>query len=84
MENPPRAIAEGLVPRFDWNAWTLPPVFAWLQETGGVAEAEMRRTFNCGLGLVLVVDPDDVTEVLEGLVRAGEDAFVVGELAADA
>ena len=84
VENPPRAIAEGLVPRFDWNAWTLPPVFAWLQETGGVAEAEMRRTFNCGLGLVLVVDPDDVTEVLEGLVRAGEDAFVVGELAADA
>ena len=84
VENPPRAIAEGLVPRFDWNAWTLPPVFAWLQETGGVAEAEMRRTFNCGLGLVLVVDPDDVAEVLEGLVRAGEDAFVVGELAADA
>ena len=84
VENPPRAIAEGLVPRFDWNAWTLPPVFAWLQETGGVAEAEMRRTFNCGLGLVLVVDPHDVAEVLEGLVRADEDAFVVGELAADA
>ena len=84
VENPPRAVAEGLVPRFDWNAWTLPPVFAWLQETGGVAEAEMRRTFNCGLGLVLVVDPHDVAEVLEGLVRADEDAFVVGELAADA
>ena len=44
----------------------------------------MRRTFNCGLGLVLVVDPHDVAEVLEGLVRADEDAFVVGELAADA
>ena len=84
VENPPRAVAAGLVPRFDWNAWTLPPVFAWLQETGGVAEAEMRRTFNCGLGLVLVVDPHDVAEVLEGLVRADEDAFVVGELAADA
>ncbi len=36
IENPPRAIAEGLVPRFDWNAWTLPPVFDWLQKTGGV------------------------------------------------
>jgi phosphoribosylformylglycinamidine cyclo-ligase len=81
VENPPRAIAEGLVPRFDWNAWALPPVFEWLAQTGGVAETEMRRTFNCGLGLVLVVDPHDVPDVLEGLVRAEEDAFVVGELA---
>jgi phosphoribosylaminoimidazole synthetase len=82
IENPPRCIADGLVPRFDWNAWALPPVFAWLQETGGVSEHEMRRTFNCGLGLVLVVAPDDVGEVLMGLIGAGEDAFVVGELAA--
>jgi phosphoribosylaminoimidazole synthetase len=82
IENPPRCIADGLVPRFDWNAWALPPVFAWLQQTGGVSEHEMRRTFNCGLGLVLVVAPDDVGEVLMGLIGAGEDAFVVGELAA--
>ena len=81
IENPPRAIAEGLVPRFDWSAWALPPVFQWLQQTGGVSETEMRRTFNCGLGLVLIVSPGDVAEVLEGLVRADEDAFVVGELA---
>jgi phosphoribosylaminoimidazole synthetase len=82
IENPPRCIADGLVPRFDWNAWALPPVFQWLQETGGVSEHEMRRTFNCGLGLVLVVAPDDVGEVLMGLIGAGEDAFGVGELAA--
>jgi len=81
VENPPRAIAEGLVPRFDWNAWALPPVFDWLAQTGGVSEQEMRRTFNCGLGLVLIVDPHDLPDVLEGLVRDGEDAFVVGELA---
>ena len=81
IENPPRAIAEGLVPRFDWNAWTLPPVFQWLAQTGGVAEHEMRRTFNCGIGLVLIVAPDDLPDVLVGLVRDGEDAFVVGELA---
>jgi phosphoribosylformylglycinamidine cyclo-ligase len=82
VENPPRAIAQGLVPRFDWNAWEIPPVFAWLQEVGGVADHELRRTFNCGVGLVLIVTPDDLPDVLEGLVRAGEDAFVVGELAA--
>ncbi len=81
IENPPRAIAEGLEARFDWNAWQLPPVFQWLQETGGVADQEMRRTFNCGIGMVLIVDTHDLPDVLEGLVRAGEDAFVIGELA---
>ena len=82
IENPPRVIAEGLAARFDWNAWAPPPVFGWLQEVGGVADAEMRRTFNCGVGLILTVRPDDAGEVLAGLVEAGEDAFVCGELAA--
>jgi len=81
IENPPRAIAEGLVPRFDWNAWDLPPVFAWLQETGGISEHEMRRTFNCGVGLLLIVGKDEAPDVLEALLDAGEDAFVCGELA---
>jgi phosphoribosylaminoimidazole (AIR) synthetase len=81
IENPPRAIAEGLVARFDWNAWVPPPVFGWLQEVGGVSDLELRRTFNCGVGLMLIVDPHDLPDVLEGLVRAGEDAFVIGELA---
>ena len=81
VENPPRAIAPGLAPRFDWNAWTPPPVFAWLADAGGVTEAEMRRTFNCGIGLVLVASPDDASAVLAGLADAGEEATVVGELA---
>jgi len=83
IENPPRAIAKGLVPRFDWSAWTPPPVFAWLAETGGVAESEMRRTFNCGVGLMLIVSPRDAEPVLAALLNAGENAFVCGELAAD-
>jgi phosphoribosylaminoimidazole synthetase len=82
IENPPRVIAEGLVARFDWNAWTPPPVFNWLQQAGGVADAEMRRTFNCGVGLILTARPEDAGEVLAGLIEAGEDAFVCGELAA--
>jgi len=81
IENPPRCIADGLVAKFDWDAWTMPPVFQWLAETGGISEHEMRRTFNCGVGLMLVVDTHDLPEVLEGLVRANEDAFVIGELA---
>jgi phosphoribosylformylglycinamidine cyclo-ligase len=81
IENPPRVVREGLAARFDWNAWTLPPVFQWLQETGGVSDAEMRRTFNCGVGLMLVVDPTEAAAVLAALLNAGEDAFVIGELA---
>jgi phosphoribosylformylglycinamidine cyclo-ligase len=81
IENPPRAIAEGLVPRFDWNAWEMPAVFQWLQATGGIAEHEMRRTFNCGVGLLLIVGKGEAPEVLGALLKAGEDAFVCGELA---
>jgi phosphoribosylformylglycinamidine cyclo-ligase len=82
IENPPRAIREGLEARFDWSAWALPPVFEWLQATGGVAEQEMRRTFNCGVGLMLIAAAGDAPAVLEGLRAAGEEAFVCGELAA--
>lgn len=81
IENPPRAIAEGLVPRFDWNAWPLPPVFDWLQREGGITDHELRRTFNCGIGLLLIVAKDQAAEVLGALLDAGEDAFVCGELA---
>jgi phosphoribosylaminoimidazole synthetase len=80
IENPPRAIAEGLEPRFDWSSWDLPPLFAWLQEAGGVAEHEMRRTFNCGVGFVLIVAPEHAEPVLAALLNAGETAFVCGEL----
>ncbi|MDG2522342.1 phosphoribosylformylglycinamidine cyclo-ligase [Caulobacter segnis] len=82
IENPPRAIAEGLVAKIDWNAWALPPVFAWLQEAGGVADHELRRTFNCGVGFMLICSPADAEPVLAALLNAGEDAFICGELAA--
>jgi phosphoribosylformylglycinamidine cyclo-ligase len=81
IENPPRAIAKGLAPRIDWSAWTLPPVFDWLQREGGVSDAEMRRTFNCGVGFMLVVEPAMAGAVTAALLNAGEDAFVIGELA---
>jgi phosphoribosylaminoimidazole synthetase len=82
IENPPRAVADGLAPLFDWNAWPLPPVFAWLQQAGGVSDAEMRRTFNCGVGFVLVVKPENAEAALAALIEAGEAAFVCGQLVA--
>jgi phosphoribosylformylglycinamidine cyclo-ligase len=81
IENPPRCIADGLIAQFDWNGWTRPAVFDWLAKAGGVAEEEMRRTFNCGMGLMLIVAQTDVEAVLAALLNAGEDAFVCGQLA---
>jgi phosphoribosylformylglycinamidine cyclo-ligase len=80
VENPPRAIAVGLKPRFDWDAWSAPAVFDWLQSTGGVSDDEMRRTFNCGIGFVLIAAAEEAASVLSDLLHAGEDAFVCGEL----
>jgi phosphoribosylaminoimidazole synthetase len=80
IENPPRAIAKGLEPRFDWDAWALPPVFEWLRDTGGIDDHELRRTFNCGVGYVLIVGPTRVEPVLAALLNAGETAFVCGQL----
>ncbi|CAN5246887.1 phosphoribosylformylglycinamidine cyclo-ligase [soil metagenome] len=81
IENPPRCIAEGLVPRFDWAAWPLPPVCEWPQRTGGVADHELRRTFNCGVGLILIAPPAQAPAVLAALLNAGESASICGELA---
>jgi phosphoribosylformylglycinamidine cyclo-ligase/phosphoribosylamine--glycine ligase/phosphoribosylglycinamide formyltransferase/phosphoribosylformylglycinamidine cyclo-ligase len=81
IENPGRAVAPGLAPRLDWAAWSLPSVFDWLQREGGVADGELRRTFNCGVGFVLVVGSDDADATLAALAEAGEVAFVCGELA---
>jgi phosphoribosylformylglycinamidine cyclo-ligase/phosphoribosylamine--glycine ligase/phosphoribosylglycinamide formyltransferase/phosphoribosylformylglycinamidine cyclo-ligase len=80
IENPPRAIAEGLEPQFDWNAWPLPPIFAWMQEVGGLSDHELRRTFNCGVGFMLIVAAQDAEPVLAALLNAGENAFVCGQL----
>ena len=82
IENPPRCIARTLAPKIDWSAWALPPVFGWLQQTGGVADHEMRRTFNCGVGFILVTAPETADAVLSGLREAGETAFDCGELVA--
>ena len=68
-ENLPRVLPEGLGADIDLNAWALPPVFKWMAETGGIAEAEMLKTFNCGIGMILSVSADRadaLTEVLEG------------------
>ncbi|MBA3910253.1 MAG: phosphoribosylformylglycinamidine cyclo-ligase [Rhodobacter sp.] len=77
-ENPPRVLPKGLACRIDLSAWQLPPVFRWLAETAGMAEAELLKTFNCGIGMMLVV-AEDRAEALTALLRdAGETVFLLG------
>lgn len=80
-DNIPRMLPDTLTSRIDDAAWVPPTVFHWLAEEGGVADAEMKRTFNMGIGMVLAVAPDDVDTVLKMLESAGESALVMGHLA---
>jgi phosphoribosylaminoimidazole synthetase len=80
IENPPRAIAKTLQAKFDWDAWAKPEVFAWLQSEGGLDDYELRRTFNVGIGFLLIVASADAPAVLAALLNAGETAFVCGQL----
>ncbi|TVR09873.1 MAG: phosphoribosylformylglycinamidine cyclo-ligase [Salinarimonadaceae bacterium] len=79
-ENIPRVLADGLGARLDLGAIHLPPVFGWLARAGGVAEAEMLRTFNCGVGMIVVVSETDVEAVAAALADAGEAPFVLGRV----
>jgi phosphoribosylformylglycinamidine cyclo-ligase len=79
-ENVPRVLPHGIAPHIDLGAWVPPPVFAWLRQAGSIDEAEMLRTFNCGIGLVLVAAPDGADTVLGALDAAGETPVCIGEL----
>ncbi len=79
-ENVPRMLPERLQARLDPGAWTPPPVFGWLQATGQVEDAEMRRTFNMGIGLVLCVAAADADAVCRALAAEGETPARIGEL----
>lgn len=81
-ENLPRVLPEGLGARIDLGAWAAPPVFGWLRAAGGVAEAEMLRVFNCGVGLCVVCAPGDAGAVRAALEAAGETVFALGEVTA--
>ena len=81
-ENLPRALPAGCRAVLDAGSWDWPEVFHWLQDGGSVAEAEMYRTFNCGVGMVLVVPADRVDTALTLLSGKGEQAWRLGEIVA--
>ncbi|XP_030635797.1 trifunctional purine biosynthetic protein adenosine-3 [Chanos chanos] len=79
LENIPRVLPRQLAADLDASRWRIPPVFSWLQKEGGLSEEEMSRTFNCGLGAVLVVGRQDAHRVLRQ-VQSQEEAWIVGSL----
>ncbi|MEM9813468.1 MAG: AIR synthase-related protein, partial [Pseudomonadota bacterium] len=78
-ENVPRMLGS-CGAEIDLAAWSLPPVFAWLIEAGGLDRAEALKTFNCGIGLVLAVAPEAADAVGAALTAAGETVIRIGKV----
>lgn len=79
-ENLPRVLPEGMAAHVDLGAWKAPAVFGWLMRAGKLDDAEMLRTFNCGLGMVAVVAREACDDVLRVLRAAGEAPICIGEI----
>ena len=82
VENLSRILPPGVAPRIDWDAWPRPAVFSWLQQKGNVAEDEMARVFNLGIGMVFVVNPFFAATIQELVAEAGLTTWQIGEIVA--
>ncbi|HUN13134.1 MAG TPA: AIR synthase-related protein, partial [Rhabdaerophilum sp.] len=80
IDNIPRVLPKGFGVELDLAKIAPPPVFGWLARTGGVAEGEMLRTFNCGIGMVIAVEADKAAEIAAGLRASGEIISEVGRI----
>ncbi|MCW8955855.1 MAG: phosphoribosylformylglycinamidine cyclo-ligase [Gammaproteobacteria bacterium] len=80
LENIPRVMPENTRAQIQRSSWELPAAFQWLQQQGNIEMNEMYRTFNCGVGMVLVVEAEDAEQAIEILTAAGETAWKLGEI----
>ncbi len=79
-ENLPRVLPQGLGVEIDLGAWALPPVFAWLADLGGLEQDELLRTFNCGIGMAVVLGEDHAEAAAKTFQEAGETVHVIGRV----
>ncbi|MBF0219893.1 MAG: phosphoribosylformylglycinamidine cyclo-ligase, partial [Gammaproteobacteria bacterium] len=79
-DNIPRVIPEGLAVQLDSSSWVWPDIFSWLQQQGNIATAEMYRTFNCGIGMVLIVSAEDSAAVIASLRELNENPTLIGKV----
>ena len=83
-ENIPRILPQNACAELDASRWPRPKIFDWLQRQGQIEESEMQRTFNCGIGMVLVVSKHEADAAIEALAREGVQAYEIGAIAARA
>ena len=79
-ENPPRVLPEGLACEIDLSSWTLPPVFQWLAKTANMSQPELLKTFNCGIGMIAVVEASRAAALTELFTEAGETVVQLGRV----
>ncbi len=81
-ENVPRVLPAGLTAEIKKGSWTMPPLFTWLQAQGNVTDSEMYKTFNCGIGMVVIVAKEQAAAAQKLLSDAGESVFEIGSIRA--
>jgi phosphoribosylformylglycinamidine cyclo-ligase len=81
LENIPRVLPEGLAAHLQKGSWPQTELFAWLQKTAGIDDIEMNRTFNNGIGMVVVIDAAEAEACAQTLRAAGEQVFTIGRIA---
>jgi phosphoribosylformylglycinamidine cyclo-ligase len=79
-DNIPRVLPEGLGVALDATAWPLLPVFRWMAESAAISDDDLARTFNCGIGMVVIVAPDKADDAMRILGEAGESVYRIGEV----
>jgi len=79
-ENIPRVLPDDTHAVIDRTKWLMPPVFSWLQNAGSISDDEMLRTFNCGIGMALVVNHQDANDIVDALQAQGETACIIGNI----
>ena len=79
-DNIPRVLPKGLGARIDLKRVPVLPVFKWLASEGGIAQNEMLRTFNCGIGMIVIAAPKDAAAVTQAFTQAGEQAVTIGSV----
>lgn len=80
VENIPRVLPDNLAAKINYGSWEFLPVFKWLQEAGKIDTMEMLRTFNCGVGMIVVVEKGEAEAALQLLQKHGEQATIIGEI----
>jgi phosphoribosylformylglycinamidine cyclo-ligase len=80
VENIPRVLPENVTAVLQKSAWEMPPLFHWLQQEGNVTDSEMHRVFNCGIGMALIIAPENVEEAKRILHSAGETVWHIGTI----